>query len=70
MQNQMMANGCNADMTQRGVPHTAFWFAVLMGIILLFGAAREPVETMSESERMLAPQTPIEDWHGNVRRGG
>jgi hypothetical protein len=71
MHNQMMADGCNVEKTQAGLPLAVFWVVALVGFGFLIGAGREPVATITpEIGQVLPAQTTTEDWHGNVRRGG
>jgi hypothetical protein len=70
MQNKITADSCNAEKTYGGVPHAVFWAVALVGLGFLIGAGHDLVEVMPEADRVLPPQTTIEDWHGNVRRGG
>ncbi len=69
MQNHMTLERRNVGDVERRWPLTVFWAIALLGIGILIGAAGD---TGQSKAPVLTPvsDTKIEDWHGNVRRGG
>ena len=69
MQNHMTLRRRYVLAAPRRWPLTLFWVTALVGLGFLIGVAREagpvtaPVSTT-------APDTTVEEWHGNVRVGG
>ncbi len=69
MQNHMTLERCNVGDVDRRWPLTVFWAIALLGIGILIGAAGDTGQSTAPA-LMPASDTKIEDWHGNVRRGG
>ncbi len=69
MQNHMTLERCNFGDVYRRWPLTVFWTIALLGIGILIGAAANTGQSKAPA-LMPASDTEIEDWHGNVRRGG
>ncbi len=69
MQNHMTLERCNVGEVDRRWPLTVFWAIALLGIGILIGAAGDTGQSKAPA-LMPASDTKIEDWHGNVRRGG
>ncbi len=69
MQNHMTLERCNVGEVDRRWPLTVFWTIALLGIGILIGAAGDTGQSTAPA-LMPASDRIIEDWHGNVRRGG
>ncbi len=69
MQNHMTLERCNVGDVDRSWQLTVFWAIALLGIGILIGAAGDTGQSKAPA-LMPASDTIIEDWHGNVRRGG
>ena len=69
MQTEMTLNRHTNAAASPDWPLALFWVVALVGLGILIGAAGDAYLPDAQAVTP-APDAVVEDWHGNVRRGG